>query len=185
MTLSRLFAALAGGAALVVASVSGAAAGPAADAARDYLQQNKKLYGLTGSDLSEVTVSSEVLSAHNGITHVYLQQVYRGIDVHTAIFTVNVRPDGSVLSASGRFVPHIASLAGGQSARKAAVEAARAAARDLGLVPRSAIRALATKGGPHEETTLTDGGIAARPIEARLAWLSQAGALRLTWSVEI
>jgi hypothetical protein len=81
---------------------------------------------------------------------------------------VNVRGDGSVLSAGSRFVARIASLAGGQSARKTAREAAVAAAGHLKLAPSKEIRAIARKGGRQEATTLSDGGIAARPIEAKL-----------------
>ena len=63
--------------------------GPTA-VARDYVQQNKQGFGLTGSDVNEMVVSSEVASRHNGVTHVYLQQQYRGIDVQDGIITVNV-----------------------------------------------------------------------------------------------
>ncbi len=41
--------------------------GPA-EVARDYVQQNKHGLGLTGSDVNEIVVSSEVSSRHNGVT---------------------------------------------------------------------------------------------------------------------
>ena len=169
----------------LAASTGEAASRTATDVARDYVQRHQQDFGLIGSDVEEISVSSEVASAHNGITHVHLQQGYRGIEVYNGILTVNVRKDGSVLSAGSRFVANIASLAEGQSARKAAAEAAMAAARHLNLTPRSEIRALRDKGGPDEATTLSDGGIAARPIEARLVWLPVGGAVRLAWCVEI
>jgi extracellular elastinolytic metalloproteinase len=178
------------GAAIVLALVSLAAvpsdaASRAAAAALEHVQRHKQDFGLTGSDVKEVSVSSEVPSTHNGITHVYLQQGHRGIDVYNGILTVNVREDGSVLSAGSRFVSNIASLAGGQSARKAAEEAVGAAAGHLNLKPSKEFRALERKGGSQEVTTLSDGGIAARPIEARLVWFPVGRAVRLAWSVEI
>jgi extracellular elastinolytic metalloproteinase len=185
MAFRRSSAGLAAALALTLVTASAGAAGSAADAAREYVDKNKRAFGLTGSDVGEIEISSVVPSGHNGITHVYLQQQYRGIDVHTGLFTVNVRADGSVLSADGRFVGNLAAHAGGQSARKAAAEAARIAARELGLAPRTPISVLDRKGGPDEATTLTDGGIAARPIEASLAWLPIEGGVRLTWRVEI
>lgn len=187
MVSRRLSARVAAASTLVLVSLAAVpshAARPAS-AALEYVQRHKQELGLTGSDVEEISVSSEVASVHNGITHVYLQQEYRGIDVYNAIFTVNVRKDGSVLSASSRFVSNLASLAGGQSARQAAGEAVTAAAGHLGLKPRKEIRALGGKGGSREATTLSDGGIAARPIEARLVWLPMDGAVRLAWSVEI
>ncbi len=169
----------------LVATGQSHAAGPASRAALEYVQRHKQDFGLTGSDIREISVSSEVASAHNGITHVYLQQRHRGIDVHNGLLTVNVRGDGRVLSAGSRFVARIASLAGGQSARKAAREAAVAAAGHLKLAPSKEIRAIARKGGRQEATTLSDGGIAARPIEAKLVWMPVGKAVRLAWSVEI
>ena len=160
-------------------------AGSRADAALDYVQSHKQELRLTGSDVKEISVSSEVASAHTGITHVYLQQEHRGIEVYNGILTLNVREDGSVLSAGSRFVSNLASLAGGQSARKAAAEAARAAVHHLGLKEAKEIRSVERKGGPDEATTLTDGGVAARPIEAKLVWLPLGDAVRLAWAVEI
>jgi len=169
----------------LAASPGEAASGTATDAAHGYIQQHKKDFGLTDADVGEYSVSSEVASAHNGITHVYVQQRYRGIDVYNGILNVNVRKDGSVLSAGSRFVPNIAALADGRSPRRPAAEAARVAARHLNLTPRGEIRTLHSEGGPEEATTLSDGGFAAAPLEARLVWLPVDGGLRLAWCVEI
>ena len=60
---------------------------PAADAtgaALSYVQTNKNKLGVTGADLREIAVSNTVVSRHNGVTHVYLQQRHRGIDVWNA-----------------------------------------------------------------------------------------------------
>lgn len=170
---------------VLLAAGQARAASPAAQAALDYVQRHKQDFGLAGSDIQEISLSSEVPSAHNGITHVYLQQRYRGIDVYDGLLTVNVRGDGSVLSAGSRFVAGIASLAGGQKASRAAGDAAMAAAGHLKLKPSMPIQAVAHKGGPEEATTLSDGGIAARPIEAKLVWMPVGEAVRLAWSVEI
>jgi hypothetical protein len=161
------------------------AASPAARAALDHVRRHRQALGLTASDVREIAVSSEVASAQSGITHVYLQQRHRGIDVHNGLITVNVRRDGTVQGAGSRFVARIASHARGQNALRGAEEAAGAAARHLNLKPSSEIQAITRRGGPQEATTLSDGGIAARPIEARLVWLPAGRAVRLAWSVEI
>jgi hypothetical protein len=62
----------------LVAAWQSHAAGTASRAALEYVQRHKQDFGLTGSDIREISVSSEVASAHNGITHVYLQQRHRG-----------------------------------------------------------------------------------------------------------
>jgi len=174
---------------VLVASVGApslvAAQDAAAAAALAYLQANRQSFGLTGSDTGDVVVSSVVRSDHNRVTHVYLQQRYRGIEVWTGILNVAVGADGTVISARSSFVTNIASRAGGQNARKAAPEAAAAAASHVNLVPTRPFEVLRRKGGPSEAVTLSDGGISLAPIDAALVWVPQEGSVRLGWMVEI
>jgi hypothetical protein len=76
-------------------------------------------------------VSSTVASSHNGVTHVYLQQRYRGIEVWNGILNVALGADGAASSTGHRFVTNIASSAGGQQPRRAAETAAADAAGHL------------------------------------------------------
>ncbi len=170
---------------IAVASGANAAPGGPAEAARSYLQQHKQKLGLTGSDINDVVISSVVPSSHNAVTHVYLQQRYRGIDVYNGILTVNVGADGAVISAGSRFVSNLAAAAGGQNAKKAAVDAAEAAAGHLKLKPTKRFEVLRIKGDAAGATTLSDGGIATKPIEARLVWVPVDRSVRLAWSLEI
>lgn len=176
--------------ALAVGPGEAAGAGRSAvETAREHLQRNSQALGLTGADVSEAVVSSSVLSRHTGVTHVYFEQRHRGIAVSGGIANVNVRKDGSVLGAGSRFVPDLAARAGGQVALTSAVEAAAAAADQLGLVsPVKAARrfeVLARGDSAGEGLTLSTGGVAERPIEARLMWVPVAGGVRLAWRLEI
>lgn len=176
----------------VVAVGSAATAGAgnsASDVAREHLQRNRRQLGVTAADVAQAVVSSVVPSRHNGMTHVYFEQRYGGIAVLDGIANVNVRPDGSVLSAGSRFVADLAGRARGQAASKTAVEAAQAAAGQLGLA-RTAKAAgrfevLARTARADQAVTLSDGGIAARPIEARLMWVPVGDGVRLAWRLEI
>ncbi len=161
------------------------AGGSAVDAAMRYVQVHKQQLGLTGADTSDIGVSSASTSRHNGVTHVYLQQQYRGIEVWNGVLTVNVAADGSILSANSRFFPNVAAAAGGQSARKTATEATTAAAHRLNLKPSAPIQEMERKGGAAQATILSPAGIASSPIEAKLVWLPIDSKLRLAWSVEI
>jgi hypothetical protein len=167
-----------------VPSATWAAARSAVDVAREYAQQHKQELGLTGPGLDEMAVSSEVYSRQSGVTHVYFQQRYRGIDVHTAILNVSVSADGQVLSASSRFVPGLAAAAGGRSARKGVVEAAEAATAPLRKAKKE-FRVLHRKGGDDQAATISDGGVARKPLEARLVWLPLVDSVRLAWMVEV
>src|SRR5262245_44644485 len=132
-----------------------------------------------------MAISSTVASAHNGVTHVYLQQRYRGIDVWDAILTVSIGADGRVISSGSRFVSNIASAAGGQQPKRTAELAAGDAAGHLRLQPTRPFQILDRKGGPADAATLSDGGIADKPIEARLVWLAVANGVRLAWNLRI
>ena len=168
--------------------VSGATSGSAADAksvALDYIKANKADLGLTGTDVKDVRVSDSVFSAHNGVTHVYLQQQYRGIDVYNGLINVNVARDGSVLSAGNRFFANLAAAAAGQNAKKTSVGAVEAAAGHLGLKPKQAFKVLESKGGAAEATTISAGGIAEGAIEAQLTWVPTGAGVRLAWSIRL
>ena len=60
-----------------------------------------------------VVVSDTVVSTHNGVTHVYLQQQHKGIGVYNGLINVNVARDGSVISAGNRFVSNLAAATAG------------------------------------------------------------------------
>jgi len=161
------------------------ASGSAAEVAQEYVQRHARELGLAASDVDEVVVSNEVLSRHTGVTHVYLQQRYRGIEVHAGILNVNVRADGGVLSAGNRFVPNLAAAAAGQEARVSAVDAVGTAAAALNLQPVEVFRVLDQRGVPDLASTISDGGIALEPVDARLVWLPVGSSVRLAWRLDI
>jgi hypothetical protein len=157
----------------------------AADTAREYLARNRQQFGLTASDTNDAAISSTVYSAHNGVTHVYLQQRYRSIDVWNGILNVSVRADGSIVAAGSRFVSNIAAAAGGQQPKRAAELATADAARHLRLQPTRPFAVLERRGGPDQAVTISDGGIAERAIEGKLVWLPIENAVRLAWNLRI
>lgn len=170
----------------LVGSIGIGAQGDAVDAARNYVNQNRQSMGLSGSDVGDIVVSSSVKDDHNGLTHVYFQQHYRGIGVFNGILNVSVMSDGTVLASGNRFVANIAAAAGGQQPRKAATEAATDAAGHLNLRPSGPFHVVALRGGPSQATTLSEAGIAERPIEASLTWVTtETRRVRLAWKVEI
>ena len=88
---------------LVGSDPADAQPGPA-DVAVDHVRANAAALGLTAADVAEITVSDEVRSAHNGVTHVYLLQRHDGIAVVNGLINVSVAADGRVLHVGNRFV---------------------------------------------------------------------------------
>jgi len=166
-------------------AAAGANGSRAVDVARGYVQQQAGALGLAAADVADEVVQSVVESRQNGVTHVYLQQRFRGIEVYNGIANVAVDRDGRVLHASSRYVAGVAATARLIDAKLDAAAAAAAAARHLGLQPSARFRVLERRGGAAEVTIVTDGGIATRPIEARLVWVGVGGRVRLAWRLEI
>ena len=57
------------------------------------LEQQRASLGLLPEDIKDLAVSDMYRSSHNGVTHVYLQQRYEGIEIHNAIVSYHVTED--------------------------------------------------------------------------------------------
>ena len=141
--------------------------------------------GLLPADVSDMVVTSEHVSEDSGVTHVYLRQRLRGIEVFGGEMNVNVRRDRSILSLDHSFVRDLAGAANTRVPAHDAVRAARAAARALRLEVTRPITVVRRARGPARATTLTGGGVSVRAIPARLVYLPVAAEARLSWLLEI
>jgi len=150
--------------------------------ARQHLTAHAKHFEVPEGSAPEARVTSSYTSTGNGITHVYFRQTLGGIDVRGGDVTVNLRQDGSVLHAAGRFVPDVEAARG--SAPAIAPEAAVAALISyVGLDVEAPPAVIEQSGGAEAFTRLTEAGVARAPIEARLIFEPTAQGLRLAWEV--
>ena len=154
-------------------------------AALAYLQQHKHELGLTGADIKDAVVTDLYTDAHNGVTHVYLQQQHKGIAVQRSSLGVHITSDGTVASVANRFVPNLAAQIRGESARQDARAAVVRAARELGLAPARTPGEGKAKGGPAQETVFDGAALSMRPIPAKLVYVPTDSGVRLAWSVQI
>ena len=173
--------------AFLLAGSDPAGAQPApADIAVNHIRAHAAELGLTASDVADVTVSDQVRSAHNGVTHVYLLQRHRGIAVVNGILNVSVAANGAVLHVGNRFVPNLTAATAGQAAARPATAAAEAAAVHVGLAPTQDIAVVDRPSGSAQRTTMSDGGVSTADIPAELVWQPlDNGTVRLAWSVVI
>ncbi|MFP5353341.1 MAG: M36 family metallopeptidase [Actinomycetota bacterium] len=149
-----------------------------------HLRRNHAALGLGAADVSKLAVSDAYRSAHNGVTHVYLEQLIGGIAVRGSAMTVNVTSDGEVLHLGSRFMSGINEVASGGMVLSAEQALRKAAAR-LGLGPVSDVRTLEPPAGAERATVLSDSGIALSSIPARLVYQPSGDELRLAWNLEI
>lgn len=174
------------GAALATA-VAGSAGPDAERIAREHLAAQATSLGLARADIAEAVLSSSHTTDHNGVSHVYLVQRYRGIEVWGGVFNTSILPDGRVLHSGNRFVADLARQGGRATPRISAQQALQRVASDtLSVAQLAPVRVLQRPSGQDQRTVLSDAGLAARPIEARLVWFPQAdGGVRLAWELEI
>lgn len=160
--------------------------GDALDIALNYIRDNARALGLSADDLRDVIVTDRYTSRHNGVTHIYLRQRYNGIEVFGADINVNVAADGSIINVGNSFLANLAAAVGAQAPARSAVQAVAAAGRHLGLELNQAVEVVAQRGGPAREVVLSDAGMAAQDIPARLVYQPVApGAVRLAWQLEL
>jgi extracellular elastinolytic metalloproteinase len=116
--------------------------------------------GLSQSDVAGAVVTDRYTDRDTGVTHVYLRQRYRGLDVIDGTLTLTLARDGSVAGVGDRFVRGLASKAPGRTPLRSAT-AARSAA----------IRALEAEA----------------PVQSKpeLVYAKDGAALRLAWNVRV
>ena len=173
--------------ALVPSAVSavqpGAPTENAVDAAIEYLETKPGAVGTTAAGVRDLAVASAYRSAHNGVTHVNLNQRLEGLEVFDAHATVNVARDGGVIFTGGGFVRDLAVAA--DRADLDAIDAVEAASDALDLDEPTRLRLLSLSVGGAQESVVSDGGISESVIPARLGWQPTADGLRLAWRIEI
>ena len=133
--------------------------------------------------LDDLDVRDVVVTAHNGLTNVYIQQQLNGVDIFGAMVNVGVAENGRVFSAASRFVSAVETDAVPQFN---AIQAAGLAAVAIGLEPTSPFEVLEGAVGAAQAQVLSDGGVSLAAIPARLVYQQvNEKFLRLAWEVTI
>ena len=166
-----------------------ARAGSPLNVALGYLRQNASRYGLSSTDLNNYVVKSQYQTAHNGVTHIALRQTLNGLEVQNADITVNVLPDGRVISVGSSFLPGLTSQSTPPTATLDAAAAYREFASEFGLTFTTTPRVVNTVGGVSSKTLLSTGGVADREVAAELVYVpvevNGRASVELAWSLNV
>jgi hypothetical protein len=166
--------------------LTGPKQGDALSIALAYLRSQRGAMGLRAADLADVVVTDRYTDAHNGVTHIYLRQRYRGIEVFGANVNINVARDGSIINLGGTFVGNLDAAAAGQRAGLSAEASVKSAARKLGLAAPAALKVRQQRGGTAQATVFERNGLSMEPITTKLVYqVTDARKLRLAWQVEL
>lgn len=77
--------------------------GPPKTLIQRHLQEKAISWKLQASDIRDTRIRDAYTSNHNGVTHVYLNQRYRGIDIYNAISGFHLLPSGKLAYATNGF----------------------------------------------------------------------------------
>jgi len=151
------------------------------------LDKNAPAVGMSSYDRDNTRVQNAYYSSQSGITLVYLQQTYKGIDVHTALKVLAFKGD-KLVSVSGTLEPKMDRRANNKEGKPGLLpqNAVSSAAKHLNL--RMAAQFAPLKYSVNgRETVFGNLGIAADSIRTKLLWIPAEGSNKmiLCWQVQI
>lgn len=164
--------------------LTGPSDGDALDIAVSYFRANHARYGLKRADVADFVLTDRYTSSHNGVTHLYLRQAHRSLEVVGAEVNVNVAADGRIISLDSSFIGNLAAKVREGTIRSAEASV-KSAARSLGLHPPGRLRVQHSPGGADREVVFARNGISQEPITARLVYQPTGSVVRLAWQLEI
>ncbi|MGH2455389.1 MAG: M36 family metallopeptidase [Candidatus Limnocylindria bacterium] len=165
--------------------LTGPDAGDALDIALAYLRANHGRYALNAADIGDVVVTDRYVSAHNGVTHLYLRQRHNGIEVVSGDVNVNVAADGSIISLDSSFVGNLKRAVRPGRAARGAEASVRDAARQLGLAAPARLKVREARGGKDAAVVFEPSGISLEAIPAKLVYQPVGDRLQLAWQIEL
>ncbi len=150
---------------------------------RRFLQQG--VFQLDSTDINALQIAQRDRTAHNGVTHLTLQQQVNGIEVFGARMSVHITRAGEVFAANGELIPQAARAAKLARPRLTANTALELAADSVGLKLKAAPSSLEVAGAEQQQT-FTPTAELARAANARLVYFPLAAdKLALAWEVEV
>jgi hypothetical protein len=131
-----------------------------------------------------MVVTDRYTDADTGVTHVYLRQRYRGIEVYDANINVNVARDGSIISLGNSFVRGLASKIRAGGARMSASASVRSTAGKLGMKAPASLPVVDASVA-NQSVTFARSGISLAPIRTKLVYQNVRGAYILARQIEL
>ncbi len=151
--------------------------------ARRFLQQG--VFQLDSADVNALQIARRDRTAHNGVTHVTLQQQINGIEVFGAQISVHVTRAGEVFAANGELIPQAARAAKLVRPHLAGNSALEFAAASVGLKLKAAQASIEAT-DPAQQQTFAPTAELARAANVRLVYFPLAvDKLALAWEVEV
>ncbi|MFN0122633.1 MAG: M36 family metallopeptidase [Blastocatellia bacterium] len=153
--------------------------------ARAFLRENNDLYKLTDHDLAGLQLRGQETSAHNGVTHLTLEQRVADIAVFQGQLRMHLDRGGNMIAANGALIPMAAAHTESSIPQITAADALRLAAQYAGIDDASSATPGGGKGREQAQSFAANRDLA-RESAARLVWFPLAAdQLVLAWEFEL
>ena len=147
-----------------------------------HLNQKKAAYKLVDSDIADLQVSNEFTSKKSKVTHMYLQQQFKGVKIYNAISNIAVKNNDVIHYANG-FISNINKRAKTLNPSINAKQAIKNFASQYKLGAIQNLKLLNSEGNTLEYNT---GGISKDNIPVELVYFKNTdGDLILAWNLSI
>jgi predicted aconitase with swiveling domain len=147
-----------------------------------FFSENSTKYNLQSQDFEDVVIQNEVFSKSTGITHLYLNQQYRGIKIYNAISSMAIK-NNDVFYYANRFIHNINSKVNTINPVLTPLQAIEKVSLNLGLAP---IENVVQKEITNNSYIYSKGNISRVDIPVELILcLNIESELRLAWDLSI
>lgn len=153
------------------------------EAVLEYAARHRAALGLEAGDLDEWRVRDRYVTRHNGVTHLYVRQLFRGLDVAGADLAATIDRDGRIVRLFNGLQRGVRRAAVPARAALSATEAVERAARALDLPLRGRPRPDGPPQGPERRARLRAEGASRDPVPVHLVYQPHGRALRLAWDL--
>lgn len=156
-----------------------------------FVHENAEKLGLLPADVTDLAVSDLYPTAHNGATHVWLQQRHAGIPVYLGLFQVTIKKDGTPVHLAHRWTKDMAHKVNSLDHAVSVSAALKKSLQSIdyqGVEPRAKTNPSKGKFTFGEATFGRDitADLVFQPMKnGRPTLAHQADALRLAWSFQI
>ncbi len=152
--------------------------------ALQFIEEQKEGWQLTPNDISDLGVSDMYSSRHNGVTHVYFIQKYKGIEISNAITSVHIAPDGEAYCNANRFYGNVEERINTTSSKISPINAVKAVLGKNEIERRKSVRV--ARKISNQEYLIDKADFAKHDVKVKLCYQAdKSGDLFLAWDVTL
>ena len=154
------------------------------DIGLEHIKKHQKDWGLSDEDIQDLRISDLYQTKSNGVTHLYLNQRYRGIDVLRGLINISIDKNGKAFNIGHRFTANLQNKVNTTEPNITPSKALILAATHVGLKNFKIPRVKEEKG--LNEVIFDKENLSEEDIKVQLCYhIMPDGQLRLSWNLAI